>query len=577
MHPALTTLTSICEDTQNTVDVERTELKPFNRQLLNEEFLNKFLSIHFEDNVTLTNLKQFFRTTHLHIAHPLRSSLWFDILHQEQKYKQYKFQQAVERYPEDIRNIFGRRNDIIVRLPSCIDINHLPNYHLNRKGQHARTRILSVFAYYHPDVTWAPLLAPIAALYLHYMTEIDAYESLLILTSKNYNIITQTEIQYQSLMCAFRSLLRRHYHSAYEILSKYQQNIFDQWLWILFENLPLKYLTPIVDCLLIEDMKILIRFSMILMNHFAKFLSNQQFKHKRRYSIFHRDTYSRLSSMTSAMKENSTTKNEVLINYMQQFDFPIEKLFKQAFSIRNLRRKDIFRTIQIEEDKLKQERRFLRSISHNSEQHVSNSSSTTASARGYNHQNSTAIIMIREFDTSIASHSDFAYLWSFIPSRLTEFQPERIYSSNIHGRRLRTLYDHVEFYEHCFIIIRNELEEIFGVFCSSALSSRSKARLWFGTGETFLFTLKPKRQVFKWVGYQKLTMGDTKPYEDYFIHADDEYLQFGGSKEALDVGLCIQHDLNEGSTKQCDTYANKPLSSCEYFQIIEIEVFGFTR
>ncbi|CAF4349942.1 unnamed protein product, partial [Adineta steineri] len=70
-------------------------------------------------------------------------------------------------------NMFGRRNDITVRLPSCIDLDHLPNYNLNRKGQHARTRILSVFAYYHPDITWAPLLAPLTALFLHYMTEID--------------------------------------------------------------------------------------------------------------------------------------------------------------------------------------------------------------------------------------------------------------------------------------------------------------------------------------------------------------------------------------------------------------------
>lgn len=185
--------------------------------------------------------------------------------------------------------------------------------------------------------------------------------------------------------------------------------------------------------------------------------------------------------------------------------------------------------------------------------------------------------MIREFDTSIASHSDFAYLWSLIPSRLTEFQPERIYSSNIHGRRLRTLYDHVEFYEHCFIIIRNELEEIFGVFCSGQLSLRSKIRTWFGTGETFLFTLKPKRQVFKWIGYQKFSMGNTKPSEDYFIHADNDCLQFGGSQEALDIGLSIEQDLNIGSTKQCDTFANLPLSSCEHFQIMEIEVFGFTR
>ncbi len=184
--------------------------------------------------------------------------------------------------------------------------------------------------------------------------------------------------------------------------------------------------------------------------------------------------------------------------------------------------------------------------------------------------------MIREFDTITASHSDFAYLWSLIPNRLIDFQPERIYSSSIHGHRLRTLYNHIEYYEQCFIIIRNECEEIFGVFCSSQLSIRSQIRTWFGTGESFLFTLKPQREVFKWVGYQKFNPSQTKPYEDFFIHADDECLQFGGSKEPLDIGLCIKQDLNQGSTRQCDTYANKPLSSKEVFQIMDIEVFGFT-
>jgi hypothetical protein len=197
--------------------------------------------------------------------------------------------------------------------------------------------------------------------------------------------------------------------------------------------------------------------------------------------------------------------------------------------------------------------------------------------RPIHHQNSMPIIMIREFDTTTASHSEFAYLWSLIPSRLSDFQPERIYSSNIHGRRLRTLYDHVEYHEYCLIIIRNEYQQVFGAFCSDQLANRSKTRTWFGTGESFLFTLKPDRQVFKWVGYQTTTKGSTKAYEDYFIYADNERLQIGGSKEPLDIGLSIQQDLNEGDTRRCDTYASKPLSSSEHFQIMEIEVFGFTR
>lgn len=227
--------------------------------------------------------------------------------------------------------MFGRENDIIVGLPSCIDSNHLPNYHLNRKGQHARTRILSIFAYYHPDITWAPLLAPMTALFLHYMSEIDAYECLLIVTSHSFKFLSQTEIQFQSLIASFRALLRRHCHSTYEVIVKTCPTVFEQWIWILFEYLPFKYLIPMIDCLLVEDMKILIRFMMTFLHFFV----HQQTK-KSHFAFFRRQ-----HSFDRSMKFPD------FIQFIQQLDIPIEKLFKHAFSIHNLQRKEIVRAIQV--------------------------------------------------------------------------------------------------------------------------------------------------------------------------------------------------------------------------------------
>lgn len=224
-------------------------------------------------------------------------------------------------------NMFGRRNDITVGLPSCIDSNHLPNYNLNRKGQHARTRILSVFAYYHPDITCAPLLAPMTALFLHYMSEIDAYECLLILTSHPYQFLSQTEIQFQSFLASFRSLLRRHCYSTYEVILKTCPTVFEQWIWILFEYLPFRYLVPMIDCLLIEDMKILIRFMMTLLHFYV------QSQSKERFSFFRRKRSILLPTKFS--------------DFIQHLDIPIEKLFKHAFSIHNLQRKEIIRAIQV--------------------------------------------------------------------------------------------------------------------------------------------------------------------------------------------------------------------------------------
>lgn len=111
MHPTptLSTLTSICEDAANSVNISQHDLKPFNRQLIHEEYLNKICNNNEENSNNSSfycpsaNLKQLFRVSHLSLSHSARSSLWFNIIRQDKTRHPHRFQQAVERYPEDIR------------------------------------------------------------------------------------------------------------------------------------------------------------------------------------------------------------------------------------------------------------------------------------------------------------------------------------------------------------------------------------------------------------------------------------------------------------------------------------------
>jgi len=113
MLSTITTLTSICEDACDSAKIEKNDLKPFNRQFLNEEYLNRISPNNDEnfDNSLLscptTNFKQLFRFSHLNVSHSSRSSLWFNLLRQDHIRHQHKFQQAVERYPEDIRYVLS--------------------------------------------------------------------------------------------------------------------------------------------------------------------------------------------------------------------------------------------------------------------------------------------------------------------------------------------------------------------------------------------------------------------------------------------------------------------------------------
>ncbi|CAF1512069.1 unnamed protein product, partial [Didymodactylos carnosus] len=288
---------------------------------------------------------------------------------------------------------------------------------------------------------------------------------------------------------------------------------------------------------------------------------------------------------------------ELFNQFIRNINIPADKLFKYAFSIRNLKRKDILRILDTEEQRLRAERKKVstRANGYGGQQDdgISNNpsleslrtaiNSATSIKRSESHlQQANSImfsshtrslpIMIREIDTSILSHAQIAFLWSLLPKRLSVFQPELVYTSRIHGHRLLTLYDHVEYYEHCIIIIKNQLMEIFGAFCSGSWAQRYQHRnQYFGNGETFLFTFVPQNYVYKWVGLEhraKLT-------EEYFLCGDNERLMIGGSSNPLNIGLSIDQDLFTGSTKQCDTFLNQPLSSLEKFEILDIEVIGF--
>ncbi len=124
----MTTLASVCEDACSSVKIEQHELKPFNRQLITEENLNKVSGNHDEHfdhsllHCSTTNFKQLFRFSHLNVAHSSRASLWFKLLRHDHLRHQHKFQQAVERYPEDIRYDFFSSKNMYRIIESKVDI-----------------------------------------------------------------------------------------------------------------------------------------------------------------------------------------------------------------------------------------------------------------------------------------------------------------------------------------------------------------------------------------------------------------------------------------------------------------------
>jgi hypothetical protein len=184
----------------------------------------------------------------------------------------------------------------------------------------------------------------------------------------------------------------------------------------------------------------------------------------------------------------------------------------------------------------------------------------------------------------ILSAKQIAQVWKWLPSRYQIMEMEVIYSTNIHGRRLMTLFDKIEFYASSIIVIKTMKNSIFGAFCAHPWSDRidnstvagfkSKKASYFGNGETFLFELSPNVIKYEWVG--KKCHGDTTANQELFMFANNDNLIVGGSTELTHgPGLLVNSSLVDGRSCVSDTFENKTLGTEEHFEISILEVLSF--
>ena len=57
-----------------------------------------------------------------------------------------------------------------IMLPPFVDSMHCMPFHLTRKGRSVADRIVNVLGYSCPDITFSPILYPITAVLLHFMS-----------------------------------------------------------------------------------------------------------------------------------------------------------------------------------------------------------------------------------------------------------------------------------------------------------------------------------------------------------------------------------------------------------------------
>ena len=164
-------------------------------------------------------------------------------------------------------------------------------------------------------------------------------------------------------------------------------------------------------------------------------------------------------------------------------------------------------------------------------------------------------------------------------------QPELVYSSNEHGISLTTFYTRTEQYEPTILVVKTTKGEIFGAYCSSSWANRNlkddrgQRQTYFGTGETFLFTLSSPPSKYIWVNSGKTEdeLTGTKAEEhkkELFMCGKHDMFAIGGGNGN---GLMLYEGLTLGKTENCATFDNPPLCPSEDFTVASIEVYGLFK
>ncbi|XP_028850482.1 oxidation resistance protein 1-like isoform X2 [Denticeps clupeoides] len=147
----------------------------------------------------------------------------------------------------------------------------------------------------------------------------------------------------------------------------------------------------------------------------------------------------------------------------------------------------------------------------------------------------------------------------YLPDALIQCTWTLVYNTFSHGTSLSTLYRTMADHDCCtLVIIRDNHEQVFGAFCTAPLKISS---LYYGTGQSFLYSFAPHLEVYKWTFTNS-----------YFIKGSKEYLAFGGGGGHFGLWLC--GDLNRGRSQKCETFNNDLLSFTEDFFIDAVEVWA---
>ncbi|XP_072936394.1 GTPase-activating protein skywalker isoform X7 [Epargyreus clarus] len=507
-------------------------------------------------------LKLLIRENSWPINSPVRAALWPALCRQHQHGKSM----LDGFYWDMVTQVFGTVElpDKPIMLPPFVEATHCLGYHLTRKGRAVADRVVSVLGYACPDITYSPSLYPITAALLHFMPEEECYHCMAsLVASKEKMFITQTKLLNEVTWKTVMQIAKKH-ASAAQHLSRLSgaigpERIYADWQWWILAALPFPHLVRVLDCFFHEGIKVFYRVALAILILFHKHSTNQN------------------SEWYAEATKNGV--DHAIDKFCRNMPASPTKLLRTAFSIRALSSQYISRVFIKTEMTLKSKQvitgaRLVRSRS---------SDNLPTSQSQVNIQMMSHTLTIREKLSEETCKQMLFTLWSWLPVRITMYQPVLLYTTEEHGCSLTTFYVRVEHHEPTLLMIKTCNNEVFGAYCSTRWFERNQKdergnrQAYFGTGETFLFSLYPERAKYPWVGCAALAdgKGDERVAHgsELFMAADSKMITIGGGDGQA---IWMDENIRFGKTDRCSTFNNPPLCPSGDFEIRVLEVYGFS-
>lgn len=483
-----------------------------------------------------------------------------------------------EVYKNIASKLFGECSVSTHPLPEFIEGCPMPNYCLSAEGITSVKKILICIGNQFPDITYCPVLPSIVALLLHFCeNEAECFEYICRIIGSNdskTHYIDQTFLVYEASCMTFGDLVSKHCQTVHKLIVNTSPSIlkvYSKWVTWMFGDLPFEYAIRVLDVFLAEGQKVLYRVGLALLKHYKRYVASRE------PEII--DVQQDIQNFMNSIGEHVT----------------IDRLFEKAFRIRLFSRKEIQLLQQANINALTQKGITVRQ----------------------RRQSVHIAVDIMNFTSNIVTAQEMRMVWSWIPERFALFQPAQLFSTMENGYSLQRFYSACEGHAPTVLLLKTTEGEVCGAFLSTDWQERRKmdgaGSNFFGTGECFVFSLRPEMERFVWVLVKNpqlmksdnlmpssgspspalsqasyLAIPGTESFgqspsflslKNFQLSSKSASMFMSGNNDAIIIGggggqaLYIDGDLNKGRTEHCDTFDNRPLCK-ENFQIQHLEVWG---